>query len=420
MKSSMHNTNWAAALIVAVSIISLMFGTCLADEPAQPGLQLEHSPPILVSSQAHQPHLSISGGITLSFSAYQGRLPGELQTDDDTIPLQPFPSQTRVGAENRLSLSLNAAITDRISVYARLGGNSLWGVNYPGEAALAPATTSSFLAFEEFSAAYHTDNVWASAGKQTFSFGPLGLMVSNTTTPIDLISGTIVGNGIAASAIVGRLSSEYYLGTDYVIDTDDYIALRAEKELGADTLVAFNYLVSGVGNSSGQSLDLQSKLLGRRFAVEVARFNPGSTITEDSWKDAYAWLTKIYVLDTPTTAAAITYGSADKGFTPAFSSIASSSGATENLLHNSRNLTLDISRYIGAGLSLSGQVSVSQFLDQEFASETLMHEIYPQLSASITASKQISPYSTVSATVTHASNEAVNYCKFGIDLNLYF
>lgn len=415
-----RNTHWAVMLTVAVSIIIFTLGICGANESELPAQPDPEAPQLISSPEGYWPLLSISGGISLNFSAYQGRLPGEIVTEEGALPFQPFATRTQIGAENRLSLILDAVITDRISAYARLGGNSLWGVNYSGELALAPIATSSLMTLEEFAASYHTRNSWISAGKQLFGLGPLGLMVCNTTTPIDLISASVANNIIGASAIAGRLSSEYYLGTDYVINTDDYIAVRVENQLIPNVLVGFNYLVSGVGDSSGQSLDLQSSILGRSFAIEAARYNPGSTITEDRNKDSYAWLARVDLVDSPAMQASVAYGRAGKGFTPAFSSIASSSGATESLTHNSHNLTLDVSRVIGSGLSLAGQVSVSRFLDQEFAEQTSMDKIYPLLSASITASKQIAPYSAINATIEHVGNESVNYRRFGLGLQLNF
>lgn len=429
-----RTSGWAALAVTVVSILACTFTSSDASEAGSPvpikaygqvtgaygqvtGPEIEER---ISRLEGNWQHLRISGGISLGFSAYEGQLPGEIDAEGDVASPQRFPTQTQVGGRNRIQLNLVAGVSEAIEVSARLAGDSLWGVNYPGELALAPIAAPSLLRLEEFAAVYRTDTVWLLAGKQTFSMGPLGLLVSNTMEPVDLIDAAVAWNGFVASAIGARLSSEYYIGTDYVINTDNYVSVRVEKELAPGVLLGLNGLLSGVGDASGQSIDLQSRVLGRPATIELARYNPGNTITQGSYQDAYAWLARVQVLDTSATSASVSYGRADKGFTPAFSSIASSSGATENLIHNTQNLTASLSRDLGAGFSIAGEISVSRFLDQEFASEARMGEVYPLLTAGVTVSKRIAPYSVLNATVSHTSNEAASFRRFGVDLHLNF
>ena len=355
-------------------------------------------------------HLSLRGRLDLTSSLHHGDLPKPAGSGENPYgDHQQLGEGTRPSIKGQLELNLNANINNHLSVYADLLAGSTFGVQFASDLPFGDSYTPPIVRLGEFGASYSSGRFSLTAGLQRFTLGPVGLAARSTMVPVHLMAVGYEADTMSVALLGGRLSSEYYVGTDYVVGTDTLMGGRVETRVGGSTIIGYNHLLSGLGDEMAQSFDLTTRIADRRLVAEAARYNHGSTITDMAHQDAYALFLRFNLIDTADQILRVGYGVAEKGFTPAFSATATSTGASLNLAHNSSNLTVDYMRRLSGPYSLSGSVSVSEFIDPQFAADTQMARHLPSSEYTIGVQKELERNSLLSLTLSHRQSSEFSY-----------
>jgi hypothetical protein len=346
---------------------------------------------------------------------------GDADTDADTGTnpgddyLPPRPSGITLPSIGQdLDLMVDARFGESIQAFARLSMQGFWGVGSPSDASPWMPAMARPLLVDEAWARYAGRGFQVSAGKRRFSLGPIGLLGRTDLEAPEGVYADVAAHGLAFTGVWARLSSGYYYNSSFVTRADDLLALRVERPWEHASM-ALTYLVSGLGDESGVSVDVSLDALGRSIAAEAALFRSSSTLypefRTDGWVPALA--VRADILNTPVHRLTLSYGRIAPRFAPYYSSVASRSGGQGLPFdQNTEGLSIGYDRRVSGDTEASVGVTWLRFVDEAAAhggspengeqeSSFAQADITPTLAVSVRLTRELSPNTSARAWYEH-------------------
>lgn len=303
-----------------------------------------------------------------SYSRTPGREVGTPNSSDapgpDTSGPPPGRLESGFGISQDLSIGILAPVGERAQVTVGFKSSGVWGVQFPSDGSYGMTPTFAPPIIDEAYAHYSGRAGDLTAGRIRFSLGPVGLLVNNVAFPLEGAVATWRRGDVTLTGVYSRLSTQYRYGTRQISSSDDLIAVRVSGTMGP-VEVGYNYLYSGLVDETGHSIDLRGRLLGHEIMGEVAYFRPSTTFGPEF---NFGWVPGVLIgmnlLDSPRDRVYVSYGWLSKGFTPTFSSSASSSGGSLlGLYENTHGVEARFSHLYSGGGVLDVSITRLGFVD---------------------------------------------------------
>ncbi|MGE5558037.1 MAG: hypothetical protein ACM3WV_05420 [Bacillota bacterium] len=329
--------------------------------------------------------INLHGSFDITGDSYYGKLPG-YSADNPQV----FPKHSGLGISQQLGLELSLLAAPALEFYASAHSAGYWGSGLPSDGNIGMPGTSGIPNIDQAYFRYCHPRFLLSAGRQYFSLGPFGLIADNALSALDCMVVNSAIKNASFTGIFARLSTEYYYGTPYAIQDDDYYAFRFAKPFSG-ILLGGNILAGGLSGEQAGSLDMQFRIGKCELSAEAALYRPSVSFTGTEFRWHTGIILEIVPFQNDRAYFAITAGYLEKGFTPTFSSAAfSAPDAKVKFYHNTSGLDLLYQCRIGKSSILTGEYVGIAFLNKEFALENEQYSQAPQTQITVKVTRHIS------------------------------
>jgi len=280
----------------------------------------------------------LAGKLQFTFDSYGGELPFEKEE------FGKIPSPSRINIKQKIDLYLRTSPTQLLSLFIKLQKTGYWGARYSPE---IPQTGGSLYIDDVY---FKTSTIIGDikGGRIRFSFGHIGLLISNEFLPASPLEGfEFVSKEIKKIKIInviGRITSDYYPNSLVAAGKDNFVGARLST-IFKGSQVGTNYLNTGLGKEKGYSIDLLTSILKSNIFGEYVRFkiSPDTIGVETiEYTDSYILGAKIF--NFKNTNCEIRYGNIDKYFWPIYSSLYYSEvGAKTNFKNDAKGYEFSLS-----------------------------------------------------------------------------